>query len=185
MAHFSEDELLTGAFLEDKDIHTETAIRLFNIPENKVTEDDRRKAKAVNFGIIYGISPYGLAQNIGVEEEKAKNIIETYFSTHPRVKKFIDEILVNAKEKGYVTTLMGRKRTIPNINSDNFSLRSQAEREAINTPIQGTAAEVIKIAMINIHRRLKEKKLNTRMLLQIHDELLFEVPKEEIGISPK
>lgn len=183
MAHFSGDELLTRAFQEDKDIHTETASILFNIPENKVTQDDRRKAKAVNFGIIYGISPYGLAQNIGVEEREARKIIENYFSTHHRVRKFIDELLVSAREKGYVNTLMGRKRWIPNIKSDNYNLRSQAEREAINTPIQGTAAEVIKIAMINIHRRLKEKKLNTKMLLQIHDELLLEVPPEEIETS--
>ncbi|MDD5455104.1 MAG: DNA polymerase I [Candidatus Ratteibacteria bacterium] len=192
MAHFSKDELLTKAFLDEKDIHTETAIHLFNIPENKIThhggisyvvsQDDRRKAKAVNFGIIYGISPYGLAQNIGSDEQTAKTIIDTYFSSHRGVKKLIDEILTSTKEKGYVTTLTGRKREIKNINSDNKTLRLQAEREAINTPIQGTAAEVIKLAMLDIHRKLKKKALNTKMLLQIHDELLFEVPEKEVGI---
>ncbi len=183
MAHFSQDENLIRAFKEDKDIHTETAIRLFDIPENKITQEDRRKAKAVNFGIIYGISPYGLAQNIGSDEFAAKTIIDTYFSTHTGVKKLIDEILSSAKEKGHVTTLFGRKREIKDINSDNKTLRLQAEREAINTPIQGTAAEVIKIAMLKIHRKLKEEKLNTKMLLQIHDELLFEVPENEIQIA--
>jgi DNA polymerase-1 len=180
MAHFSQDEILKRTFGEDKDIHTQTAIHLFNIPEDEITQDDRRKAKAVNFGIIYGISPYGLAQGIGTDENTAKTIIDTYFSTHSQVKKFIDETLISAREKGYVATLMGRKREIKDINSDNTGLRNQAEREAINTPIQGTAAEVIKFAMINIHRKLKEENLNTRMLLQIHDELLFEVPEKEL-----
>ena len=183
MAHFSQDEILIRAFKEDKDIHTETAKYLFNIPENKITQEDRRKAKAVNFGIIYGISPYGLAQSIGSDEMTAKNIIDTYFSTHMQVKKFIDGTLANAREKGHVNTLMGRKREIKNINSDNQTLRLQAEREAINTPIQGTAAEVIKLAMLKIYRKLKEKNLKTKMLLQIHDELLFEVPENEIEIT--
>jgi DNA polymerase-1 len=179
LAHFARDEILIRAFNEDKDIHAQTAKHLFNIPEGKITQEDRRKAKAVNFGIIYGISPYGLAQNIGSDEETAKQIIGAYFSAHSQVKKFIDEILASAKEKGYVQTLSGRKRKIENINSDNKTLRLQAEREAINTPIQGTAAEVIKLAMVNIHRKLKEADLKTKMLLQIHDELLFEVPKNE------
>jgi len=180
MAHFSQDKILIRAFNEGKDIHTETAKYLFNIPENKITSHERRKAKAVNFGIIYGISPYGLAQSIGSDEETAKNIIDTYFSTHVQVKQFIDKILADAKGKGFVKTLFGRKREVKNINSDNKTLRLQAEREAINTPIQGTAAEVIKLAMLKIHRKLKEENLKTKMLLQIHDELLFEVPKSEI-----
>ncbi len=183
MAHFSQDEILIRAFKEDRDIHTETAKYLFNIPENKITQEERRKAKAVNFGIIYGISPYGLAQSIGSDETAAKNIIDTYFSTHTGVKKFINETLANAREKGYVTTLMGRKREIKNINSDNQTLRLQAEREAINTPIQGTAAEVIKLAMLKIYRKLKEENLNAKMLLQIHDELLLEIPEKELDIT--
>jgi DNA polymerase-1 len=180
MAHFSQDDLLIRAFKEEKDIHKETAIHLFKIPEGKVTEDDRRKAKVVNFGIIYGISPFGLAKSMEIENDKAGEIIKNYFSTHPNVKKFIDGILEDTRKKGYVSTLIGRRRKIFNINSDNVALRSQAEREAINTPIQGTAAEVIKTAMINIHKSLKENNLKTKMLLQIHDELLFEVPKKEV-----
>lgn len=180
MAHLSGDELLMRTFAEGKDIHTETAMHLFNIPVNKITQDDRRKAKAVNFGIIYGISPYGLAQSMGTDEKTAADIINNYFSTHIQVKKFIDKTLKDARETGFVTTLLGRKREIKNINSDNKTLRLQAEREAINTPVQGTAAEVIKLAMLKIHRKLKEENLGTKMLLQIHDELLFEVPKNEI-----
>ncbi|HIE44504.1 MAG TPA: DNA polymerase I, partial [Candidatus Omnitrophica bacterium] len=124
-------------------------------------------------------SPYGLAESIGIEEKEAQSYISNYFSTHPRIKKFIDKTLQNARVRGFVSTLMGRKRQIPNINSDNSTLRLQAEREAINTPIQGSAAEVMKIAMIKIHHRLKERRLNAKMLLQIHDELLFEVPHDE------
>jgi DNA polymerase-1 len=179
MAHFSKDELLTRAFQKENDIHKDTAIHLFNVPEDRITEDDRRKAKTVNFGIIYGISPFGLAKGMGIETDKAKEIIDNYFSTHPNVKKFIDSVLEYTRKKGYVRTLMGRKRKIFNINSDNNALRLQAEREAVNTPIQGTAAEVIKTAMINIQESFKENNLKTKMLLQIHDELLFEVPEKE------
>ena len=182
MAHFSKDELLIRAFKEEKDIHKDTAMHLFNIPEEEVSEDDRRKAKAINFGIIYGISSYGLAQGMGIKREKAAEIIRNYFSTHPGVKKFIDDTLEDTRRKGFVATLMGRKRKITNINSENATLRFQAERETINTPIQGTAAEVIKIAMIKINDRFKESQLKTRMLLQIHDELLFEVGEKEIEV---
>ncbi len=181
MASLSQDETLIETFRRSEDIHTQTAQEIFHLAPHQVTPDLRRKAKAINFGIIYGISPFGLAQQIGCKEEEAKIIIESYFKAHPGVKKFIEKTLTQAREKGYVTTMMGRRRPLPGINSENRLLRNSAEREAINTPVQGTAAEIIKMAMINIYREINKKRLRSKILLQIHDELLLEVPEEEKG----
>ncbi|MCL5062600.1 MAG: DNA polymerase I [Nitrospirae bacterium] len=183
LAHISGDEGLIDAFSKDIDIHTRTAAELFNIPKESVTEEMRRIAKTVNFGVVYGISPFGLSEALNIAPKEAAAYIEQYFKKHEGVKNYMDDAIKVARENGYVKTLMGRKRPIPEINSHNTNIRQQAERLAINTPIQGTAADLIKIAMINIWKRLKERNLETRMILQIHDELLFEVPEPEIEIA--
>jgi len=183
LAHISGDEGLIDAFNKNIDIHTRTAAELFNIPKESVTEEMRRIAKTVNFGVVYGISPFGLSEALNIAPKEAATYIEQYFKKHEGVKNYMDDAIKVARENGYVKTLMGRKRPIPEINSHNTNIRQQAERLAINTPIQGTAADLIKIAMINIWKRLKERNLETRMILQIHDELLFEVPEPEIEIA--
>lgn len=180
LAHISCDKGLIDAFNMDIDIHTKTASELFKTPKESVTEEMRRIAKTVNFGVVYGISPFGLSESLNITPKEAATYIEQYFKKHEGVKTYIDNTIKMAKEKGYVKTLMGRKRPIPEINSHNANIRQQAERFAINTPIQGTAADLIKIAMINIWKKLKEKNLKTRIILQIHDELLFEVPEIEL-----
>lgn len=180
LAHLSKDPGLVRTFQEDEDVHTRTASEIFGLPEDEITPEMRRKAKAVNFGIIYGISAFGLAQNIGVSNTEAKRYIESYFSRYPKVREFIDRTIEEAKTRGYVTTLFGRRRFIPELSSNVASVRSFGERTAVNTPIQGTAADIIKLAMIRIHRRLKEEALKTKMILQVHDELVFEAPEEEI-----
>jgi DNA polymerase-1 len=182
LAHMSNDSSLINAFRSDTDIHTRTASELFGIPKESVTADMRRIAKTVNFGVVYGISPFGLSEALGVPPKEAAAYIEQYFKKHPGVKDYMENTVKKAQECGFVTTLMGRKRPVPEINSANASVRQQAERLAINTPIQGTAADLIKIAMINIYKKLAEKNLKARMLLQIHDELLLEAPKEEADI---
>ncbi len=180
LAHISGDEELIDAFNRDIDIHTKTASELFNIPEGSVTEEMRRIAKTVNFGVVYGISPFGLSESLNISPKEAASYIEQYFKKHEGVKRYMDTAVKMARERGYSVTLMGRKRSIPEINSRITTTRQQAERLAINTPIQGTAADLIKIAMINIQQRLKERGLESRMILQIHDELLFEVPETEL-----
>ncbi|GER92838.1 DNA polymerase I [hot springs metagenome] len=185
LAHISGDEGLVDAFNRDIDIHTTTAAELFNTPKESVTEEMRRIAKTVNFGVVYGISPFGLSESLNITPKEAAIYIEQYFKKHEGVKNYMDSAIKMAREKGYVKTLMGRKRPIPEINSHNANIRQQAERFAINTPIQGTAADLIKIAMINIWKKLKGKNLKTRMILQIHDELLFEVPETEIETAKK
>jgi len=185
MAALSEDENLIVAFANQEDIHTATASRIFNVPMEKVTPEMRRKAKTANFGIIYGISAYGLAQRLNISRSEAKSIIETYFQKYPKVKAYMDSSIQKAREKGYVETLMGRKRYLKDIHSSNFTVRSFAERTAINTPIQGTAADIIKLAMIKIHHLLKKHGWKTKMILQVHDELLFEVPENELDIVQK
>lgn len=185
LANISGDEGLTDAFNKDIDIHTRTASELFNIPKESVTEEIRRIAKTVNFGVVYGISPFGLSEALNIAPKEAATYIEQYFKKHEGVKNYMDDAVKMARENGYVKTLMGRKRPIPEINSHNTNIRQQAERLAINTPIQGTAADLIKIAMINIWQRLKERDLKTRMILQIHDELLFEVPETELETAKK
>ena len=180
MAALSEDENMIQAFENQEDIHASTASRIFNVPLNLVTNEMRRKAKTANFGIIYGISPYGLAQRLNISRTEAKSFIDTYFLKYPKVKNYIEKSIEKAKEKGYVETLMGRKRYLKDIHSSNFTVRSFAERTAINTPIQGTAADIIKLAMIQIHKLIKKNQWKTKMILQVHDELLFDVPTHEL-----
>lgn len=179
LAHMSEDDSLIKAFNEGKDIHTATASEIFSIPEDAVTDEHRRVAKTVNFGISYGISPFGLSESIRIPYEKAEELIELYFLRYPGVRKFIEETIHFAKNNGFVRTLFGRIRPIPEINSPNQFLRMQAERMAVNAPIQGTAADIIKIAMIRIHNKLKGENLDAKIILQIHDEIVLEV-KENI-----
>lgn len=181
LAHLSQDEHLKSAFLKGEDIHRETAAEIFNCLPLQVTAPMRRLAKVVNFGIIYGISPFGLARDLGISEKEAEEYIERYFNRYPGVKKYIDKTLERARQKGYVETLLGRRRYLPQINSRNKRKRRFAERTAINSPIQGTAADLIKLAMVNLYRRLKKEKLPAWIILQIHDELLLEVSQEKIG----
>ncbi|WP_414841852.1 DNA polymerase I [Enterococcus saccharolyticus] len=181
LAHISDDEHLKAAFLEGQDIHSSTAMRVFGIEKAEdVTPNMRRQAKAVNFGIVYGISDYGLSQNLGITRKAAQQYIDTYFDRYPGVKEYMETVVREAKDKGYIETLYHRRRYLPDINSRNFNLRSFAERTAINSPIQGSAADILKIAMIELDRRMKEEKLEATMLLQVHDELVFEVPESEL-----
>ena len=179
LAHLSQDEGFIEIFRNDGDIHTRTACELFGMTPENITPEIRRRAKAVNFGIVYGISPYGLSQQLGIYPEEAKLYIDTYFMRHSGVKNYIDTKINEATETGYVSTIFQRKRAIPELKSTNKNIRQLGERLAMNTPIQGSAADIIKIAMINIHKRLKKEGLKTKMLLQVHDELLFEAPIEE------
>ncbi len=180
LAHISGDENLIDAFRNGMDIHTRTAMDVFGVGEDEVTSLMRRQAKAVNFGIVYGISDYGLSQNLNITRKEAGEFIERYFSVFSGVKQWMEDIVKEAKQDGYVTTLLNRRRYLPDIRSSNFNLRSFAERTAMNTPIQGTAADVIKLAMIRMQETLQEKGLKSRMLLQVHDELVFEVPQDEL-----
>lgn len=179
-AHLSQDPLLLEAFQKDEDIHTKTASDVFGLAPELITEEMRRRAKAINFGIIYGMGPYGLGEELGISQEEARGYIENYFLHYKGVRQFIDKTINEAIETGYVTTLFGRRRYIPEIKSESDQIRKIGERIAINTPIQGTAADLIKIAMINIYKRLKEDGLCSKMLLQIHDELILEAPDLEI-----
>jgi DNA polymerase I len=180
LAHFSQDPLLVEAFRRGDDIHTLTASQVFGVPPLMVTPDHRRQAKVVNFGIVYGLSAFGLSQNLGIEPADAKQFINAYFEKYSGVRAFIDRTLDEARREGKVRTLFGRVRPIPDINSKNANLRGFAERTAVNTPLQGTAADLIKIAMIRIDAALREHGLKSRMTLQVHDELVFEVPEAEI-----
>jgi DNA polymerase-1 len=180
LAHISGDENLRMAFERGEDIHARTASQVFGVDPGEVTPDMRRVAKVVNFGIVYGMSAYGLSQDLGIEVEEAQRYINSYFSTYPGVKRYTEEIIASARERKYVTTLLGRRRPIPDIDSPNANLRQFAERTAINTPIQGTAADLIKIAMVDIWREIKGRGLRAKMIIQVHDELIFELPKEEV-----
>ena len=182
MAAISKDESLIEAFNESKDIHAITASQVFGVDLDDVTPDLRRKAKAVNFGIIYGISSFGLGEDLGISRKEAKEYIEKYFVTYPKIKSYLDESVEKAKKKGYVRTLMNRIRPIPELGSSNFMQRSFGERVAMNSPIQGTAADIIKLAMINVRKELKDRGLKSRLILQIHDELLIEAENSEIDI---
>ena len=157
-----------------------TASQVFHVPFDEVTDLQRRNAKAVNFGIVYGISSFGLSQDLSISRKEAAQYIENYFETYPGIKRFLDEQVAHAKEKGYVETLFGRRRPVPELKSSNFAQRSFGERVAMNAPIQGTAADIIKIAMIGVDRELKERKLKSRLILQVHDELLIETAQDEI-----
>ncbi len=182
LAHFSKDALLVEAFRRGDDIHTLTASQVFGVPPLMVTTDHRRQAKVVNFGIVYGLSAFGLSQNLGIEPSEAKRFIDAYFEKYSGVRAFIDRTLQEARGDGHVKTLLGRVRPIPDINSKNFNLRGFAERTAVNTPLQGTAADLIKLAMIRIDAAVFDRQLKSRMTLQVHDELLFEVPENEIDV---
>ena len=180
LAHMSGDESFIDAFKQNQDIHARTAAEVFGVPLAEVTSDLRRKAKAVNFGIVYGISDYGLAQDLNILPQEAGSYIKNYFLRYPGVKKFLDETVAAAHENGYVTTLFGRRRDLAAINSRNFMQRSLAERMAMNTPIQGTAADIIKLAMIAAYKKLKAAKVKSRILIQVHDELVLEVKNDEL-----
>ncbi|MUV39349.1 DNA-directed DNA polymerase [Lentibacillus sp. JNUCC-1] len=180
LAHIAEDEKLIEAFKEGEDIHTKTAMDVFHVDRNDVTANMRRQSKAVNFGIVYGISDYGLSQNLGITRKEAKTFIERYFESYPGVKEYMDNIVKEAKQNGYVTTLKHRRRYLPEITSRNFNRRSFAGRTAMNTPIQGSAADIIKQAMIDLKDKLLDENMQARMLLQVHDELILEAPQEEI-----
>jgi len=181
LAHIANDQNLITAFKEDLDIHTKTAMDVFGVQMDEVTSNMRRQAKAVNFGIVYGISDYGLAQNLHISRKEAQQFIDKYFAVFQGVKDYMVEIVAKAKKDGYVSTLVNRRRYLPDINSSNYNIRSFAERTAMNTPIQGTASDIIKIAMVRMSEQLSQNKLRSRLLLQVHDELIFEVPEEEIA----
>ncbi len=180
MAHLSEDENLLGAFNRGEDIHSATAAKIFKVSPEEVTSDMRRKAKTANFGIIYGISAFGLSERLNIPRGEAKSIIDGYFDSFPAVKAYMDKVIAQAREKGYVETMFGRRRYLPDINSRNGVVRGVAERNAINAPIQGAAADIIKMAMVGVDRAFRNEKLKSQMVLQVHDELNFEVLKSEV-----
>jgi DNA polymerase-1 len=182
LAHFSEDPLLVEAFRNGDDIHRLTASQVFGVPPMLIDAEHRRRAKAVNFGIVYGLSAFGLSQQLGIDQREAKKFIDAYFEKYAGVRRYIDRTLEETRKEQSVKTLFGRTRPIPDINSKNANMRGFAERTAVNTPLQGTAADLIKLAMIQIDEELRSRKLKSRMLLQVHDDLLFEVPENEIEL---
>lgn len=185
LAHMSGDAALIAAYQADEDIHAITASQVFDVPLDQVDSTLRRKAKAVNFGIVYGISSFGLGQDLDISRKEAEGYIEKYFATYGKVKKFLDQTVEDAKKNGYTVTMFGRRRPIPELASSNFMTRSFGERAAMNAPVQGTAADIIKIAMVRVNRRLKEEHLQSKLVLQIHDELIIETKKEEVEIVQK
>lgn len=185
LAHMSGDAALIAAYQADEDIHAITASQVFDVPLDQVDSTLRRKAKAVNFGIVYGISSFGLGQDLDISRKEAEGYIEKYFATYGKVKKFLDRTVEDAKKNGYTVTMFGRRRPIPELASSNFMTRSFGERAAMNAPVQGTAADIIKIAMVRVNRRLKEEHLQSKLVLQIHDELIIETKKEELEIVQK
>ena len=180
MAHLSGDENMQEAFNSGHDIHAATAAKIYKVPIEEVTDDMRQKAKTANFGIIYGISAFGLSDRLNIPRAEARELIDGYFATYPKIRTYMQESILRARKKGYVETLLGRKRYLPNINSANAIVRGFSERNAINAPIQGTAADIIKIAMVRIHRRFEQENIRAKMILQVHDELNFSVPKDEL-----
>ena len=180
LAHIADVKTLQDAFKEGKDIHAKTASDIFKVDENLVTSNMRRVAKAVNFGIIYGISGFGLGENIGVSAKEAKEFIDTYLETYPGIKDYMDNTIKEAKEKGYVKTMFGRKRNIPELKNTVYTIRQSGERIALNTPIQGTAADIIKLAMVKVYKALKENNLKSKMIIQVHDELVFDIYENEL-----
>lgn len=180
MAHLSSDPHLIDAFNRGMDVHTATAAKVFKVSEEEVTKEQRSRAKVANFGIIYGISAFGLSQRLGMSRTDSKALIEEYFRSYPQVKEYMNNMIAMAREKGYVETIYGRKRFLPDINTRNAVVRSFSERNAINAPLQGSAADIIKVAMINVHRRMEEEGLRSRMVLQVHDELVFDVVADEV-----
>ncbi|MBO7666980.1 MAG: DNA polymerase I, partial [Firmicutes bacterium] len=182
LAHISGDAKLRQAYIDEEDIHARTASEVFGVPIDQVTPDLRRAAKAVNFGIVYGISSFGLSRDLGVSRNEAQQYIDRYLARYPDVAAYQARIILEAKEKGYVETLFGRRRYLPDLLSRNFNLRSFAQRVAMNAPIQGSAADIIKLAMISVDRDMRERGLASKMLLQVHDELIFNVPEGELEI---
>jgi DNA polymerase-1 len=182
MAHISEDEAMLRAFAAGEDIHRATAAEIFGVPPEEVQSEQRRYAKVINFGLIYGMSAFGLAQNLGIERGAASNYIERYFQRFAGVKRYMDETRLLAKERGYVETVFGRRLWLPEINSPNGPRRAGAERAAINAPMQGTAADLIKLAMIAVQDWIEKDALRTRMVMQVHDELVLEVPQDELDL---
>ena len=180
LAHMADVPALKEAFKNKQDIHAKTASDIYKIPMDLVTSEMRRVAKAVNFGIIYGISSFGLGENIGMRAVDAQHFIDTYLETYPGIKEYMDSSIKHAKEKGYVTTMFNRKRNIPELKNTVYTIRQSGERIALNTPIQGTAADIIKLAMVKVYKAIKENNLKTKMIIQVHDELIFDVPKEEL-----
>ena len=179
LASMSGDEHLINAYKNARDVHQQTASQVFGVPLDEVTPEMRRNAKAVNFGIVYGISAFGLSDNLSITREEARAYMDSYFETYPGVKKFLDGLVASGREKGYVSTLYGRRRPVPELLSANFNQRLFGERVSMNSPIQGTAADIMKIAMVNVDKALQEEGLKSRIVLQIHDELLIEAPEEE------
>ena len=172
---------MVNAFKTGKDIHASTASEIFGVPISEVTPAMRRQAKAVNFGIIYGLSSYGLARDINITQEQAREYIKRYFERYPKVKEFIDTTVEKTKKQGYVTTILNRRRYLPELSSKNYNIRSFGERAAINTPIQGSAADIIKLAMVKISEEFNKNNMQSKIILQIHDELIFDVPKSEVN----
>ena len=181
LAHISEDENLLESFKSNQDIHKRTASEIFNVPIEEVTDEMRESAKAVNFGIIYGISDFGLSENLRISRYDAKKYIDNYLKKYSNVEKYMKNAVKMAKEKGYVLTLLNRRRYLPEVNSKNFNIRSFGERMAMNTPIQGTAADIIKVAMVKVFNKLKEVNFKSKLILQVHDELIIEAPEEELN----
>jgi len=182
VAAMAKDESMIHAFQQQQDIHAATASQVFHVPLNEVTKEQRRYAKTVNFGILYGMSAFGLADRLHIPQGEARQLIANYNNSFPKIEQFMNGIVAFAQKNGYVETLLGRRRYIRDINSGNGMLRKSAERNAINAPIQGTAADVIKMAMIRIYKELQNRNLNTKMVLQVHDELVFDVPMEELDL---
>ena len=181
IADISGDPDMVEAFNEGKDIHRATAAKIYHLPIEEVTDDQRRRAKTANFGIIYGISAFGLSERLSIPRAEAKELIENYMKTYPRIQSYMQECIEGAREKGFVTTVKGRKRFLPDINSRNAGLRGWAERNAVNAPLQGSAADIIKIAMIDIDREIRRRGLRSRMIIQVHDELIFNVFPDELA----
>ena len=171
---------MLSAFQNNEDIHRSTAAKVFNVPPEEVTREQRGNAKTVNFGIIYGVSAFGLSQQTNLNRSEAKELIETYYSTYPKLRAYMQDQIDFARDHGYVSTVLGRRRYLKDINSQNAIVRGAAERNAVNAPIQGSAADIIKLAMIAIQKRLQNENWKSKMLLQVHDELVFDVPKEEV-----
>jgi len=180
MAHLSEDPALQSAFREGQDIHRRTASEVFGIPMEEITAFQRRAAKAVNFGLIYGISDFGLSQDLGITRAEAKEYMDRYFNRYPRVRAFLDEITAEAAKKGYAETILHRRRYLPELKSSNYQIRSFGQRAAMNAPLQGTAADIMKLAMVRVHEVLENAGLAQTMVLQVHDELLFDLPEERL-----
>ena len=179
LAHISNDETMIKAFINGEDIHRVTASQVFGVPFDEVTSAMRSQAKAVNFGIVYGMSAFSLAQDIGVFQNEAQAYINAYFEKYSGVRAYMSRVIEDGKEQGYVSTIYGRRRYMPELKVSNFNVRSSGERMARNMPIQGTAADIMKLAMVHVHRRLKKEKLHAKMILQVHDELIIECPEAE------